>query len=197
MLIAALTAVAGSATMRGMDDRTTDRKRPERDRSRPETDRNVVSAAIAAERLGLSPDAIRARIRRGTLIGEKRDGQWFVVLTTDDARSDATEQPTGDRPETNRNATADHDARLADKDAEIAYLRQLLDAEIEARRRADLMNAALLDRLPRLPAGDAGQDAAVATNQSPGQAEAVTIGDDAARPETSLLGRLLQWLRGS
>ena len=37
-------------------------------------------------------------------------------------------------------------------EAENAYLRQVLDAEIEARRRADHLVAALMERLPELPA---------------------------------------------
>lgn len=62
-----------------------------------------VPVGEAAAALGVTPDAIRARLRRGTLEGEKRDQSWYVRLASEDrtrdhATPDATRQatPTGD-----------------------------------------------------------------------------------------------------
>jgi hypothetical protein len=52
-----------------MTQEDTDRSRPV---SRPEGD---VSVAETAERLGLTPDAIRARLHSGTLEGDKIAGE--------------------------------------------------------------------------------------------------------------------------
>jgi hypothetical protein len=185
--------------MSGMSNRTTDRNQPERDRIRPETDRHVVSAAVAAERLGLTPDAIRARIRRGTLVGEKRDGQWFVELPDQHYGDAAPTAPTGTRPDTDRNATADYDARLADKDAEIAYLRQLLDAEVEARRRADHLLAGALERLAALPATTSEmpiRDAPVARSEGSGGAESTSMAGGAGTVESTFWSRFWRALTG-
>lgn len=40
-----------------------------------------LSVNEAAERLGISPDAVRARIRRGTLRAEKHENAWTVYLS--------------------------------------------------------------------------------------------------------------------
>ena len=50
------------------------------------------TVAEAAERLGITPDAVRSRLRRGTLAGEKQGKTWYVTL-----QQDATGQATGHR----------------------------------------------------------------------------------------------------
>ena len=45
-----------------------------------EDEGETLDVGQAASRLGVSPDAIRKRIRRGTLRGYKVDGEWRVVL---------------------------------------------------------------------------------------------------------------------
>lgn len=44
---------------------------------------DIVDVAEAARRLNVSHDAIRSRLRRGTLEGEKRGGTWYVTLPAD------------------------------------------------------------------------------------------------------------------
>jgi len=57
--------------------------------------------AEAAATLGLSPEAARKRLNRGTLDGYKQDGVWFVVLPPQDTRQDAVsgrqDAPSGQR----------------------------------------------------------------------------------------------------
>jgi hypothetical protein len=45
----------------------------------------AVPVAVAAENLGITQEAVRKRMRRGTLRGEKRGAAWFVLLAPDAA----------------------------------------------------------------------------------------------------------------
>ena len=122
-------------------------------------DAEIVTLAEAAVRLGISPDAARKRLERGTLRGEKRGGRWRVALEPDartDTRSDATDDATPDADRTPADAVPDTLPAAARElidalQAEVTYLRQTLDTEIEARRRADHLVAGLMERLPELP----------------------------------------------
>jgi hypothetical protein len=120
---------------------------------------DALTIPVAAERLGLTSDAVRMRLKRGTLAGRKVEGRWVVLVPR------ANDDPTGtereeSRPETatqrpthregeHPNATRELIDRLL---SENAYLRATLDAEIEARRRADHLVAGLMERLPELAA---------------------------------------------
>jgi hypothetical protein len=65
--------------------------------TKQDADRMVLSVPDAAQRLGVTPDAIRARLHRGTLEGEKQGGEWRVFLpaepTAPIADTPATDQP--------------------------------------------------------------------------------------------------------
>src|SRR5205814_951744 len=54
----------------------------------PEPERFTI--AQAATLLGTSRDAIRQRIRRGTLRSEKADGRWYVYLSEESATEEAS-----------------------------------------------------------------------------------------------------------
>ena len=79
----------------GMDER------PETDRAptgdQPGSDRSAVTVAEAAVLLGLSTDAIRSRLNRGTLDGRKDAGGWVVLLPRPAATVDQP-SPTGQQP---------------------------------------------------------------------------------------------------
>ena len=101
----------------------------------------------ASEVLGTSVDAVRMRIRRGNLESEKADdGRVYVWLNSD-------ESETKPRPD------GESDALISAKDQTIRVLSEQLEAEREARRRADTIiaqltqaNAALAARVPELEA---------------------------------------------
>jgi hypothetical protein len=64
----------------------------------PEDQPGVVPLVIAAERLGLSTEAVRKRIQRGTLAGRKVGGAWFVensVLPPPSEWQDESAPPSG------------------------------------------------------------------------------------------------------
>lgn len=64
-----------------------------------------VDVAEAARRLGVTPDAIRSRLHRGTLEGEKVDGQWRVRLPAGQSVQRERFEPTGTQQDTDRQAT--------------------------------------------------------------------------------------------
>ena len=130
----------------------------------PDGDQNadLVGASIseAARRLGVSRDAMRQRIRRGTVRSAKVDGAWVVYLdgpgtaTGDGGWSDgAGTQPWTEETDTDRDATR---TELIDQlRGEVAWLRQRLEeAEVERSE----MRRLLLAHAPAaraLPAGEA------------------------------------------
>jgi hypothetical protein len=101
----------------------------------------------AAEALGTSVDAVRMRVRRGTLESEKDpDGRVHVWVN-------------GDSSETKPRLDGEPEALISAKDETIRVLSEQLEAEREARRRADTIiaqltqaNAALAARVPELEA---------------------------------------------
>jgi hypothetical protein len=129
-----------------------------------------VPLSDAATRLGLTPDAVRLRLRRGkTLQGIKRGREWYVLL--DDAPSDATGRATDhDRSSdaTGRDDDAtDQDPSAADAlvvqlQSEVDFLRQEVAALQERLREAHLLAAQRV----ALPAGDAQSVTAPRDNDS-------------------------------
>ncbi len=105
--------------------------------------------AEAAQVLGISAEAVRGRIRRGTLPVERNRGTVYVLL----------DHPVGDRTTDNQSRTtidqpSDRTELVEELRDEVRYLRQLLDAEREARtderRRHDTIMAQLTSRIPQL-----------------------------------------------
>ena len=106
----------------------------------PPTGHVTVSVGEAAQRLGVTPDAIRARLHRGTLEGEKVEGVWRVRLPESDRQDgavgatgdqqDAPGQPTGndgDRQDADSPATGHATADLAPLAAVIKRLSRQVD----------------------------------------------------------------------
>lgn len=122
--------------------------RPNADQTSANVDPSLepVTIAEAAARLGLSTDAVRMRVRRGTLPSAERDGHRVVLLP----RSDTDQTgPGGDATVTEHDRTigeraATESGLVTQLRSEAAYLRQTLDAEIEARRRADHLVAGMI-----------------------------------------------------
>src|SRR5215218_11169065 len=115
------------------------------DQTRHDTDGRRVPVLVAAQLLGITPDAVRARLRRGTLPKETGpDGETLVVLKTD-TTGDTTRQNTDTTTDTTRHDgrpvgdtmrhDADSTALFEALQAHIAVLeRELEDRKEEARR---------------------------------------------------------------
>src|SRR3954451_20589601 len=148
----------------------------------------AVPIAEAARQLGTAPEALRKRLGRGTLRGEKRDGGWYIYLPN---RADDGVPCPDDRPDSGvlspdyraddypdgRDAVAGVDVGVASRLvvvevrlAEVERQRDFLETEL--RRRDDDLTAALerlreahllLAQRPALPAGVTGPAASAAT----------------------------------
>jgi hypothetical protein len=160
-----------------------------------QVDMDALTIPAAAERLGLTSDAIRMRLKRGTLAGRKVEGRWVVLVpgsnadpTSTERTQNAQEAKTERLTQRETQRSAEHpDATNALIDrllSENAYLRATLDAEIEARRRADHLVAGLMERLPELTAGG--------TNERPAQ-DAIHREDEPAA--ASEVPNWRRWLR--
>ena len=107
-----------------------------------------VPVSEAARILGISPEAVRARIQRGTLPKEKgSDGTVYVRLDAGHTRSygDKTEGATAGR-------SSDQTQLVDSLGEQISFLRAELVTRNEELRRKDHIIAALTERIPELPA---------------------------------------------
>ncbi len=157
--------------------------------------------AAAAARLGISPDATRKRLERGTLRGEKRAGRWLVWLPVQVGQPDTPDAP-GRQSDVSVDATPDAlsgqpDAAWTPPDAMASTTRELIDQlkeenaylrdqlaersrELAAEReRFDVLHR---EALARIPALGAGQEAPQASPPPRHATEAVEPVGDASLP---------------
>ena len=105
-----------------------------------------VDVGEASQTLGISSDAVRKRISRGSLESSRRGGNVLVWL--DEGGTEA-----------GREAQVDGESMVEDLREQVHYLRSILNDEREARKRADMIiaqltqaNATLAQRVPELEA---------------------------------------------
>jgi hypothetical protein len=117
-----------------------------------QTGRRRLTVAEASEILGITVEAVRGRIKRGTLEHERDSGTVYVLL-------DADQPPTGHRPDDDQSTAqarpVAHEELADELRSRIHYLERQVEEEREARRRADTLLAQLMQRIPELeaPAG--------------------------------------------
>ena len=118
-----------------MSDTTGDTTRDTTDRA---TRHRVVSVTEAADVLGITPDSVRARLRRGSLAGEKQGTTWMVHLGRATPRDVTRHRDTTSRD-------SDRNELLEELRADKRYLQEQLDRalrQLEAeRQRADVLQA--------------------------------------------------------
>jgi DNA-binding Lrp family transcriptional regulator len=144
-----------AVAMRYTDDPSTDTPR--------DISRLIVPEAARA--LGISPEAVRNRLSRGTLDSIKENGTVYVLLEADRAR--LTDDTPNDRARSTDDISSDtpdaHTAALvAAKDETINLLRSQLEAEREANRENRRIIAGLVQRVPELEAPRNGHETATA-----------------------------------
>jgi chromosome segregation ATPase len=115
---------------------------------RPQTSRQRVTVAQAAEILGVTVEAVRGRIKRGTLDHERTDKSVFVLLETDQPY----DRPRPDIDQTADRLQSDSSALISAKDETIATLRDQLEAERQAHAEARRLLMAALERIPAIEA---------------------------------------------
>jgi hypothetical protein len=110
----------------------------------------TVTVIDAARILGVSTDAVRARLRRGTLEGEKIEGEWHVRLPHRQDADRTSAEPTGTQQDSDRTPTVVDLTPLTElierQGKELADLR-------EAGTFLTIRNRHLEDRLKQLTAG--------------------------------------------
>jgi hypothetical protein len=141
-----------------------------------QTGRRRLTVAEASEALGVTVEAIRGRIKRGTLEHERDSGTVYVLL-------DADHPPTGHRPaddQTSDQARPDEgEDMVGELRDRIRYLERQVEEERESRRRADTI-------LAQLSAANAEQARTIraleAPQAPPEDAETVEEATDEAEP---------------
>ena len=177
---------------------------PTTDQPTSKTTDQRVTVADAALLLGISEDAVRSRLRRGTLRRETGgDGTVLVVLSTD--RPASNQRPTDDRltnQQNDRQTTAqpidghadrrggsetDRDELVEALRDDVAHLRDQLDRERDASAELRRIVAGLVQRVPEL-------EAAPEPRNAPKKASEGTVnGSVPSEPErVSWLRRLLR-----
>jgi excisionase family DNA binding protein len=112
-----------------------------------------LTVAEAAERLGITKEAVRKRIHRGTLRSEKApDGTVMVYVLPSTTESGTPSSP-------------DRDLLYEEMRERIRYLERQVEEERESRRRADTLLARLMDRVPEIEPPSAA-DASPAPSQA-------------------------------
>ena len=133
-----------------------------------QTGRRRLTVAEASEVLGVTVEAVRGRIKRGTLDHERTDKGVFVFLEADQS-TDRT------RPETNQTTDrlqSDSTALISAKDETIATLREQLEAERQAHAEARRLLMAALERIPpQLEAPSELRESPGTVEEEPGRTE--------------------------
>jgi hypothetical protein len=126
----------------------------------PTPTRRRTTVAEAAEILGISAEAVRGRIRRGTLPVERESGAVYVLLNlTEDRRTTADQSRT----------TADQPADRTD--LLIAALREQLAQANERDRENRRIIAALTSRIPAIEAPQGAPGGPEGAGEEPERAE--------------------------
>ena len=155
----------------------TDASRTPPGRQHPDgADAGWTDLSAAAARLGISPDATRKRLERGTLRGEKRSGRWSVWLPDLDRQPDTPDAAWTPPDATEPDASGQSDATRTPPDAAPDTARELIDhlkaendylreelaqrsRELAAEReRFDVLHREALGRIPALSTGDRPDD---------------------------------------
>ena len=172
-----------------MGERHHDRDQPDGSADKPVTGRRRVGVNEAADVLGLTVEAIRGRIRRGT-IEHERDGDRVYVLVPDDRPPTNRDKPRDQPHDQHPDEAAPMRELVEELRDHIADLRDQLAEEREARRRADTIIMQLAARVPELTAAEEPRESRESVAQDePG----TSTPPDQASPQTAAQPR--SWWR--
>jgi len=117
----------------------------------------------AADALGISSEAVRTRIQRGTLRSIHERGRVWVVFDPDGTRS-------------NTDRTTDQTELVGELRARVSFLEAELKIRTEENRRKDHLLAAALERIPAIEAPESPETPAApsASTAAPPEAESTT-----------------------
>jgi hypothetical protein len=169
-----------------------DQSKAYNDQSNDESTTNrTVPVPEAARVLGISPEAVRSRIQRGTLRKEKADdGTVYVRLDADQTRSngDGTVDESSDQ-------SGDQTPLVTSLEEQISFLRSELVTRNEELRRKDHIIAALTERIPALEQGSEEREGHVAASEEPYSTQAPPEGYGTSPQEAEKSLRPRSWWR--
>jgi len=119
-----------------------------------------LTVSEAADELGISAEAVRSRLKRGTLRSIKEGGTVYVLLpapveddqtTTGRDQADAHTEPEHDRADDQTSTRLDlHEELVEELRDQVAFLRRELEARTEEARRKDHIIMSLTQWAPAL-----------------------------------------------
>jgi IS30 family transposase len=133
------------------------------DRTGRDLDR-ALTVADAASALGITQDAVRKRIRRGTIQSEKDESGRIYVYVPASETVHKTDQDTSQ-------PSSDSTALISAKDETIAALRDQLEAERQAHAEARRIIAGLVERIPAIEAPQEASETSETVEEVPDRAE--------------------------
>jgi excisionase family DNA binding protein len=136
--------------------------------------RRRLSVSEAADALGITVDAVRSRVKRGTIAHERVGGRVYVLLGADQSRP-------GHDQGTDRPGPAGEDRT----DELIATLREQLQAERAAHAEARRIIAGLVERMPQLEAPSEPSGTPSEATSQPGRVEPQPAVESAQEPRES------------
>jgi len=158
------------------------------------TDHELASLEEAAARLGITVNAVRQRMKRGTLTGRKTAGGWLVewrpttTMVGDHAPTDRPTTPVGRRPTTTDHAASEAVGALreilAEERAALADERAKVERLVEAAAVWQVRAIQAEERLKQLSAGEdaRSQPTGVEPNAPPRPPGEVTSGPETNEP---------------
>ena len=129
------------------------------DQTHPNAAQTRVTVAEAANILGLSAEAVRSRLQRGTLQGTKVDGTVYVLLDTDQTRPNTDESAAQTSAQTHLDG--DQTEFIASLQGQIEWLRR----EVE---RKDTLLMTLMQRIPELESASEAPESPETPSDGPG-----------------------------
>jgi hypothetical protein len=132
-----------------------------------QTGHRRLTVAEASEILGVTVEAVRGRIKRGTLEHERTDKGVFVLLPTDQT----TDRPRPDTDQATDRLQSNSTALISAKDETIAALREQLEAERQAHAEARRLLMAALERIPAIEAPPDERESPQTVEEEPQRAE--------------------------
>src|SRR5215204_3869213 len=132
-----------------------------------QTGRRPLTVAEASAVLGVTVEAVRGRIKRGTLDHERTDKGVFVFLEAEQT----TDRPRPATDQTTDRLQSDSSALISAKDETIATLRDQLEAERQAHAEARRLLMAALERIPALEAPPEPRESPETVEEEPERAE--------------------------
>ena len=156
---------------------------------RPQDGLDRLTVAEAAERLGVTQDAIRKRMARGTIRHVREDGRLYVYLDTFE-RASKTVQDEGQ----------DAMSKTVQDSGQDRYVESLEDQIQFLRRELERKDAILLRLTERIPEPEAVQELRDAPETVPAASEGTEPRPGPAKPQTAAQGaqgtaRKPWWLR--